>query len=491
MPDMPEKKTINTEAPEDDIVRLKPILGIKPGHYLAFLYSLIILLILFFILLYPGLSNPGSILIVKSEPAGAAVRVDGLFMGTVPCDIFVPKGRHQIEVVLPGFSDWRGEMDFKGRIFGSLFFPKKMPLKVELKSPDPIEAFRDEAAEYAAWTFIGEATASYQVPMVLSEAAYRLGPAAANLLVRQEMEDILTASAGFAHTRSSLRDLVRAKFLLDNQGLAASPLSLLDTLEDMIGFLENNPETAAWLANVLPPDSASIARNSSWMNAAQNRIALEHGSRTTRLGRTIEAFGGMRFTEIIITTANEPNLAMIFCIAENPVSLDLWELFISEKPEWQKENRDSLIGQGLVDSQYLASFYVSGQPQNTASWVSWYSARAFCEWYNSKINARNFIPAGDRGAELRLPTEDEWELAAKAGMARVGEFWEWCDNAYVPLGFLPLSASLEAISPQRSVRGGSWINPPTSVNAETRGSLLPDSCSPFVSFRPVIAVKRN
>ncbi|MDR0312131.1 MAG: SUMF1/EgtB/PvdO family nonheme iron enzyme [Treponema sp.] len=481
---MPEKKKINTVTAEDDIVRLKPILGIKPGHYLAFLYGLVILLILFFIFLYPGLSNPGSVLSVKSEPAGAAVRVDGLFMGTAPSDIFVTKGKHQIEVVLPGFTDWRGEMEFGSQIFGSLFFPKKMPLKVELKAPNPIGAFRDEAAEYAAWTFIGEATASYQVPMVLSEAAYRLGPAASNPLVRKEMEDILTASAGFAHTRSGLRDLVRAKFLLDNQGLAASPLTLLDSIEDIINFLETNPGAAAWLGATLQGDAASTVRASSWYrNTAQT--ALQSST-----GRTVAGYG-LQFREITVTELNQPDQAMIFYIAETPVSLDLWDIFISERPEWQKENRDFLIGQGLVDSQYMASLYVSGQPQNTVSWISWYAARAFCEWYNTKINARDFIPAGDRDAELRLPTEDEWELAAKAGIGRVGEFWEWCDNSFYPLGFLPISASLESISPQRSVRGGSWVNPQTTVSAETRGSLLPDSCSPFVSFRPVIAVKRN
>jgi formylglycine-generating enzyme required for sulfatase activity len=490
MPDMPEKKSVNTGTTDDDIVRLKPILGIKPGHYLAFLYSLIILIILFFILLYPGLSKPGTILSVKSEPAGAAVRIDGLFMGTVPCDIFVPQGRHRVEVVLPGFADWRGEIEFGGRIFGSLFFPKKVPLKVELKSPNPKEAFISEAAEYAAWTFIGEATAAYQVPMVLSEAAYRLGPEAANPLVRQEMEDILAASAGFAHTRSGLRDLVRAKFLLDNQGLAASPLTLLDSLEDIISFLEINPGAAAWLGETLQGDAASAVRASSWYrNTAQT--ALESSA-----GRLVTGYGNLRFREIAATEINRPDQIIEFYIAESPVSLDLWELFIFERPEWQKENRDSLLQQGLVDSQYLAFLYVSGQPQNCVSWVSWYAAKAFCEWYNSKISLRDFVSGAAYGEtssnmELRLPTEDEWELGAKAGMARTGEFWEWCDNSYAPLGFLPISASLEAISPQRSVRGGSWVNPRTTINAETRGSLLPDSCSPFVSFRPVIAVKRN
>jgi hypothetical protein len=480
---MPEKKSVNTTVAEDDIVRLKPILGIKPGHYLAVLYGLVIMVILFFVFLYPGLSNPGSIISVKSEPAGAAVRVDGVYMAAAPSNIFVPKGRHQIEVVLSGFTDWREEMEIGGRLFGSLLFPKKVPLHIELKSPDPIGAFINEAAEYAAWTFVGEAYAAYQIPMILSEAAYRLGPAAADPITRQKMDEVLEASAGFATTRSGLRDLARAKFLLDNQGLAASPLSILGSLEDMIAFLDSNPDTAAWLAEVLPPASASVVSDSSWMNS-QNLAA---GS-SSRSGRTVVAFGGMRFIEITVTAANEPNMAMSFYVAETPVPLELWDAFLAETPKWRKENRDSLIKEGLVDSQYLAFYDIPGQPGNTATCLSWHAAKAFCEWYNSKTETRVFTFVGGGDAELRLPTETEWGLAAKAGMARVGEFWEWCGNPYVPFDFLA-EPVLEQISPMRPVRGGSWVNPQNTVNIETRGSLLPDSCSPFVSFRPVIAVK--
>ena len=112
---MSEKKSprheINKDTTEEDIVRLPSVLKIRPGVYLAFLYGLAILLILFFITLYPGLTNPGTVLTVKTEPAGAAIRVDGLYMKAAPCEIFIPAGKHNIEAVMPGFTDSISEVE--------------------------------------------------------------------------------------------------------------------------------------------------------------------------------------------------------------------------------------------------------------------------------------------------------------------------------------------------------------------------------------------
>jgi formylglycine-generating enzyme required for sulfatase activity len=44
---------------------------------------------------------------------------------------------------------------------------------------------------------------------------------------------------------------------------------------------------------------------------------------------------------------------------------------------------------------------------------------------------------------------------------------------------------------ERAVRGGSWVNPPGSTSIESRGSLPPETSSPFVGFRPVIVPKRE
>jgi formylglycine-generating enzyme required for sulfatase activity len=128
--------------------------------------------------------------------------------------------------------------------------------------------------------------------------------------------------------------------------------------------------------------------------------------------------------------------------------------------------------------------------------VSWFAANAFCEWLTGKL------PDSFSGWEVRLCTETEWEYAAKSvqrwdGRGGVsgtdGGAWEWCYNPYSPLPFLAASpeAGDKVGSPERPVRGGSLLNTASPINPETRASLPPSACSPFVSFRPIIARQRT
>jgi formylglycine-generating enzyme required for sulfatase activity len=129
--------------------------------------------------------------------------------------------------------------------------------------------------------------------------------------------------------------------------------------------------------------------------------------------------------------------------------------------------------------------------------ISWFAAKAYCEWLSASLDS------GMGDYTIRLPTEMEWEYAALYGnksaeetgtapMRMVGSFWEWCEDPFVPMNNFP--ASQESInlvsSPKRSVRGGgSWFDSRVSAVITTRGSLEPNSTSPFVSFRPLITIK--
>jgi formylglycine-generating enzyme required for sulfatase activity len=498
----------NTPAPEDQ-VRLRPFLGLKPGVYLAVIYAAVLLIVLFFILLYPGLRRPGSIVALKTEPAGAALRVDGLYMGTAPDNIFVSRGRHTFEVVLPGFTGERIERNIPGRLFASALVPRRVPLEVKLNCPDPAAAFAAAAADYAAWTFGGEPTVSWQIPQSLSDGAYQIGgqglaPAAA--------QEILKASARFAVTHAALRDLLRAKALVDNGGLPPSPLSLARSAADIAAVLSQNPAGAAWLADALPPDSAALLIASAWyqkqLAAFAETTAAESLSPPPDKARAGAApparqlrVGGLLFTGISGGTLAQgepfphrvPVSAFMICGVEVPAPA--WADFLDATPQWRADQRDALIQRQLVTGDYLADDGVADErrareTETGVTAVSWYAADAFCAWLSGKL------PPAMADYEVRLPTEAEWEYAAKsarqwdaAGIRDMeGGSWEWCADPYAPRCFL--AAAPEAVaavgSPERSVRGGSWLN---AAGPETRASLPPEFCSPVVSFRPVIARK--
>jgi hypothetical protein len=497
-------QTDETNGP-DDRVRLKPVLGIRPGVYLALIYGFVILLALYVILLRPGIKRPGAVVEFTSEPWGAAIRVDGLYAGSSPCKIFVPKGRREIEVVLPGFTTEKIEAEIPGRIFASLLFPGRFPLYVRLNAEEPLKPLQIASSDFAAWSFGGEPTAAWQIPMSLSEGVYRAGSVSAG------MEETLSAAARFAVTRAGLRDLVRAKNLSVNGGNAASPLSLIRSVSEIASFLDSSPNAASWLADTLPRESASLLVFSSWYQnqlagyggiIAEERLSAAPGESSSVMGNP--PFPQIRVAGIMFAglgggsvARGEPYPHLVpvepFMICSAPVSASAFADFLDANPQWGPNQKETLAERGLATDEYLAGFDAgTGGVITGISAVSWYAARAFCEWLGLKL------PDSLSGWEVRLPTEAEWEYAAKSAeqwgrrdLFIRGNAWEWCGDPYSPLPFFPAPPDAIAAvgSPEYPLRGGSALNAVMPVNAETRASLPPESCSSFVSFRPVIARK--
>jgi hypothetical protein len=405
------------------------------------LYSALLLFFLFLILVLPGLRKPGALILLKTEPAGAALRVDGTYMGTSADTIFVSKGPHALEAALPGFESEKTTREIPGRVFGSLFFPLRYSVEFTLKTNDPAGAFAEAAADYAAWSFGGEPTGTWQIPLSLSEGAYRAGPS-----FNPALAELLTAAARFTVTRAALRDLIRAKIFLDNGGLSPSLASIASSVSDMLLFLSENAGSADWLSGLLPPESASLIKASNWHKNRQDApvSAIPQARPTVRQ---------MELSGLSFISANG------IMISENQVPQSIFDIFLNENPQWREE----------VDIDYFP------KTENTPSGVtgvSWSAARAFCQWIG------NSLPASMADWETRLPTEAEWD-SVKNLIETTG--WEWCADYYVPLPFIKVSPSAtEAVgSPERSLRSWAYL--------ETRASLPPEYSSPFVSFRPIIA----
>jgi hypothetical protein len=493
------KKIGPEELNGEDQVRLSPLFGIKPGIYLTLLYGLIILIILFFALIYPGLTNPGSLVSLSSDPLGAAIRVDGVTLGVTPCKIFMPRGRRVIEMILPGFKPQRIEREIPGGIFASALFPHKEFITEKIQSDNPGAALSLEAADYAEWSFAGEPTAAFQIPLSLSEGAYRVGAAGTDPRIHEQFNEILKSSLRFASTRAAIRDLMRAKFLVDNGGAAPSPVTLLRSGKEILDYLAETPGAAAWVGAVLPPELS----DSPWYKKDQEAARSLGASSPVEAGDIISGatlnIGSLSFRElpggVLVQGTPFPHSTAIggFWIADTEISADAWEVFLADQPEWRAENTEVLMEQGLVTSDYLLPSDNPSYPYPTVSGVSWYGAQAYCQWFS------RFLPPALASYEVRLPTEAEWEYAAKLSrqgeipLDMLGGMWEWCGDPFAPLNFLPAKEEVirDIGSPERPVKGGSWVSPPRSIDAETRASLPPSSCSPFVSFRPIIALREE
>ena len=360
-----------------------------------------------------------------------------------------------------------------------------------LETADPAAAFSLYSKEFAEWSFGGEPTENWQIPLVLSEGAYRIGKSKleGSEELKEELQQILLAASRFAETKAALRDLIRAKMLLDNYGNAPSPLAVIGSISDILTFLSDNPGSASWLYRILPDNIASVIGNSNWLSD-EFRAPVEFlpdFEATSVLSR--HQLSGLNFinmnagrlfnTGYVSTYKPLGNSTYInsFLISEFPVSRSLFETFLYEKPEWKEHYTDYFTEEIAVIPGMNERGIITG--------ITWYAADAFCKWLTGRL------PPSLAGMEVRLPTEAEWEYASLSISNMQGAGWEreWCADFYTPLHFITVpEKGIQAVgSPERSIRSRTIREPEFTGSAAQRASLPPDLSSPFVTFRPVIA----
>jgi hypothetical protein len=307
------------------------------------------------------------------------------------------------------------------------------------------------------------------------------------------MDAVLTSALRFASTKAAARDLLRAKFFIDASGLSPSPFTLVLSIREAAACIDAAPEepVRAWLAGLGYGNAGQAAADK---ESAGQAVAIRTGGEEPPLSPL--ALNGQEFIPIrgggIAKNGLETPVPSMF-IARTETTSASWDAFVAENPKWSVENREVLIAEGLVSRDYLLSVDQAAYPRPAGPGVSWHAAQAYCRWLSGKLPASGWV--------VRLPTEHEWEYAALYLEGRsednfLGGLWEWCEEPYAPLDFFPAafvattSVATSALngmdSPERPVKGGSWVNQPGTVSLTTRGSLPPDSSSPFVGFRPVV-----
>lgn len=528
---MREDKRITEADIEGAEVRLKPLFGLEPGKWLAALLGLCLIIVLFLILVLPGLLRDGSLVRFDSLPRGAAVRVDGVYLGTTPCEAFVASGERSVLVSRPFFAPYDERIEVRGRVIASLVAPRRARIEPELAPLDPKGLLSSSYAEYAAWALSGKPTATFQLPPVLSESLLALAEAGASAaLPRAEAPALAARALAAAPGPESARDALRASFLAAAGG-APSPLGLVAGLEALAAAEGSNPSLLPYLEAILPEAARARLSALDGYEALAAKVPAPRlaPAEASRAGASLSV-GGVLFRAVpagrFTMRGSLPDGGLLPYEAELPASYlaaaetsrSDWARFLAENPEWSPANRAALLARGDVDEAYLADWESPGLAGSLpVTQVSWHAAKAYCDWLSRRAPA---------GFEVVLPSEALWERAASLGGAFSGaskavlyaaarkgpeasgsrgadalgfldlrgNVWEWCGDAYLAAPALAAKApSAQAPSapgayvvPERTLRGGSWANAADSVPLEARGSFEPSRSTPFLGFRPAL-----
>jgi len=551
-----KKKKKHFEIEEVSDVKLKPIFGIQPGLYLTVLYAFLLLAVLFSIFIVPGIRKYGSNIEFISQPEGVAVFVDGEYLDSTPFTRFVPEGTHTVRFEKPYFDTESEEIRVPGKIFGTLLFNRAETHLVNMNMAKPGDYLNWRFGQISDWSLVGSFYDHYPYPFRgvqavseflaseenISESMYDFSHMLLNNIT--SFEQLIDVAAALHSLNSPKyrflsikkytsidvsRQLIRSvQDLMVSRG--ASPILAALYVE---AALQENSSLAEELLPEYKVDRDDLTKHIKGIPFSEMYAEIELESVPLRVQEHtfIEvtppaqvAVGNSDFpvnsAEYDFSRLSEfPHLEKLepYYISSGEVTRRQFDRFLQEEPDWNAEHIDKLIQQGKVDEQYLS--YKDSYPVETSqifsvpvTHVSWYAAKAYSKWFESKL------PTELKGRfSVRLPTETEWEFAARKnsdaqvidsgsgfdgpqaanysregriGLADMqGNVWEWNENWYFTSDVLDgvYGAAVPGFDgSEKALRGGSWANRAAEVPVWRRASHPPQWCSPFVGFRIVL-----
>ena len=466
------------QLPEVEPVKLKPFHGIRPGIYILIIWALIILLLAFVLFVLPGLVSNTSYVTFNEPVVGSGVYEDGIYLGSATDGVYkTTGGNHKYTFTYEGEEYGEVESKVKRKVFFTLFSHKPQLIV-------PERSYNDEVKEKVVSAFIRDVT-SYSA-VISAPDTFHYPPifsAFASNSVEMSIKDVRDAwLLALSHISSSslYEDYKVGKEILLKSGI------LFET--------EESKELEYYIEALFNGEKVILEKS------MENNILLP-----TKDGDffhyepTIVEMGYS--TTLTVESAKEAPVKVEvyeFSIARNLVTEHDWALFVEENPKWSKDNLETLVEEGLVDSNYLKGITLSPYINSIRPIrnISYYAASAYVEW-----------KSGKDGVIYHIPTEKEWYTASfstkdkeyvtslvyvennpTTPTAMLGLLWEFTSTPFIPLSRITDYDKIINLGNMYGyddviVKGGSYVSDPSSISIDTVGITSKSTCSEFCGLR--------
>ncbi len=410
------------DLPEAE-VKLKPIAGIRPGVYILAALIASIVIIFFALFFLPGLLSKGGYVSFDTLPS-AAIYMDGKYIGSGKGSIYyLPHGEHEFSFAVNGIDAGSIAESVDKPVFGTLFVHRVKNISYPIENTPELESSIKHkfAKNIAEWSRVLDFSSSYSYPPLFQDFVRD-----AETLGFEDISDELLYGA-----------------------LHVTSKTMYDDYRAAVG--ESIPEPLAGIDQILRLVYDDGISEYTEPVAAEDGKMLIGNTYAIAFPEVKEHYQAVSIPEAELSSA---------LVTEREFAA-----FTEAVPYWSKSNIETLIADGVADSNYLRGIRLSSSSGSSPIRnISWYAADAYCRCYG-----------------LSLPTEAEWMASDHIS----GTMWEFTSSSFIPYGRLidqDIYLRLTELYPYDDiiVKGGSHIK---SADNQTVGAMDRAQCSEYASFR--------